>query len=73
MLERLLMQILLSAATEGDPDRLKNKTAIVTGAGTGIGKAIAKAFAAEGARVSLCGRSEDTLNETAVEIRQARG
>jgi NAD(P)-dependent dehydrogenase (short-subunit alcohol dehydrogenase family) len=55
------------------PDRLKNKTAIVTGAGTGIGKAIAKAFAAEGARVSLCGRSEDTLNQTAIEIRQARG
>ena len=55
------------------PDRLKNKTAIVTGAGTGIGKAIAKMFAAEGARVCLCGRTEDTLNQTAVEIRQARG
>jgi NAD(P)-dependent dehydrogenase (short-subunit alcohol dehydrogenase family) len=55
------------------PNRLNNKTAIVTGAGTGIGKAIARVFAAEGARVSLCGRTEVTLLQTLAEIRQAGG
>ena len=38
--------------------RLKNKTAIVTGASRGIGKAIAIGFAREGARVVLAARSE---------------
>jgi len=53
--------------------RLKNKTSIITGAGAGIGKAIAKVFAAEGARVCVCGRTKDTLNQTVAEIRQAGG
>jgi NAD(P)-dependent dehydrogenase (short-subunit alcohol dehydrogenase family) len=55
------------------PNRLKNKTAIVTGAGTGIGKSIARIFAAEGARVALCGRTEATLRQTLAEIKQAGG
>jgi NAD(P)-dependent dehydrogenase (short-subunit alcohol dehydrogenase family) len=54
-------------------NRLKNKTAIITGAGTGIGKAIARIFAAEGARVSVCGRTKQTLQETLAEIRKAGG
>lgn len=45
--------------------RLTDKTAIITGAGSGIGRAIAVAFAREGANVALVGRRRDPLTETA--------
>ncbi len=48
--------------------KLKNKVAIVTGSGRGIGKSIAAALAKEGAKVVLCSRSEAELKETAKEI-----
>ena len=41
------------------------KTVVVTGAGTGVGQAVALRFAAEGWRVALVGRTEATLAETA--------
>src|SRR5215467_10832343 len=44
---------------------LKNKTALVTGGGTGIGAAIAVALAAKGCRTAICGRREDKLREAA--------
>lgn len=55
--------------------QLKGKTAIVTGASTGIGRAIAVKFATEGANVILVARSEDRLQETLkqVESRGGRG
>lgn len=46
-------------------DMLKGKIAIVTGAGSGIGRAVAVKFSAEGARVVLAGRTESLLQETA--------
>ena len=45
--------------------RLLGKVAIVTGAGSGIGAAIARRFAAEGAKVIICGRRKEKLEETA--------
>src|SRR5690348_15312912 len=53
--------------------RLKGKTAIVTGANRGIGKAIAHRLAQEGGRVVLCARDENLLNETAREIEKTGG
>lgn len=45
--------------------RLSGKTALVTGGGSGIGAAIALALAAEGCRVVISGRREETLREVA--------
>jgi 3-oxoacyl-[acyl-carrier protein] reductase len=53
--------------------RLKDKTAIITGAGRGIGRAIALGYAREGARVVVCARSEDEISQVAQDIRQAGG
>ena len=50
--------------------KLENQTAIVTGGGRGIGKAIALALAREGANVLVCGRHEETLQQTARDIEQ---
>ena len=48
---------------------LKNKTALVTGAGKGIGKAVALALAAEGVNVGLIARTEKDLQAVAAEIK----
>jgi NAD(P)-dependent dehydrogenase (short-subunit alcohol dehydrogenase family) len=51
-----------------DPSRLDGRTAIVTGGGTGIGKAIVRAIAHAGAHVVVVGRSLDTIGPVAAEI-----
>jgi 3-oxoacyl-[acyl-carrier protein] reductase len=53
--------------------RLDNRTALVTGASQGIGEAIARRLAEQGARVVLAARSEDKLKELAARIGEAGG
>jgi NAD(P)-dependent dehydrogenase (short-subunit alcohol dehydrogenase family) len=52
---------------------LQNKTAIVYGAAGPVGAAVAAAFAREGARVVLAGRTQQTLAKVAEQIRGAGG
>ena len=51
--------------------KLDSKTAIITGAGRGLGQQVACAFAREGASVVLCARTETELSEAASDIRRA--
>src|ERR1700674_2747805 len=48
--------------------QLKNKVVVVTGASAGIGKAVAQAFAAEGARVVLSAHNAEPLEAAAREL-----
>ena len=52
---------------------LEGKNAVVYGAAGSIGGAVARAFAGEGAMVSLAGRTEATLDAVATDIRGAGG
>jgi NAD(P)-dependent dehydrogenase (short-subunit alcohol dehydrogenase family) len=48
--------------------RLANKTALITGGNSGIGLATARLFVAEGARVAITGRNQETLDDVAKEF-----
>lgn len=53
--------------------KLENQVAIITGAGSGIGRGVAIALAKEGARVVICGRRADPLDETLLEVKNTGG
>ena len=55
---------------ENTPFGLQDRVAIVTGGGTGIGKAISEALAQSGAHVVVCSRSIDHLEPTAKKIEE---
>src|SRR5271169_688440 len=54
-------------------DRLKGKIALITGAGTGVGRACMKLFAAEGAKVVGVSRTKANLDETLAQVKAAGG
>jgi NAD(P)-dependent dehydrogenase (short-subunit alcohol dehydrogenase family) len=54
-------------------DRIKGKVALITGAGTGVGRACMKLFAAEGAKVVGVSRTQSNLEETLAQVRSGGG
>src|SRR5881227_2743655 len=58
---------------DNDSKALSGQVAVVTGAGRGIGAAIASQLAFLGARVVLCGRTTEPLETTATQVAAAGG
>jgi 3-oxoacyl-[acyl-carrier protein] reductase len=52
---------------------LRDRVAVVAASSTGLGKAVAVGLAREGAKLALCARTRETLDETAEEIRRETG
>lgn len=55
------------------PDLLKDKVALITGGGTGLGRAMGERFLQLGAKLVICGRREQVLAEAAKEMVVAHG
>ncbi len=61
----------IASAEPFRPDVLRGKRILITGGGTGLGKEIARAFAAHGAAVHICGRRTAVLDAAVGELSQA--
>jgi NAD(P)-dependent dehydrogenase (short-subunit alcohol dehydrogenase family) len=61
------------AASLYRPDLLKGKHILVTGGGTGLGRAMSEQFLALGADISICGRRKGVCDETADALMKAHG
>lgn len=64
------LEELAAAETVYKPDLFKDQTMIVTGAGSGMGRAMAVLFARLGAKIVICGRREERLKETYAGIKK---
>ncbi|MDH3733125.1 MAG: SDR family oxidoreductase [Gemmatimonadota bacterium] len=53
--------------------QLEGKVALITGGSAGLGSALARRFAEEGAAVSICGRREDPVKATCAEVESVGG
>jgi NAD(P)-dependent dehydrogenase (short-subunit alcohol dehydrogenase family) len=75
------MRILLSTTSRGrvrafcayDAGMLKDKIAIISGVGKGLGRELALAFSREGAKVALGARTKSYVEEVAAEVRERGG
>ena len=54
-------------------DSLKDKTILITGGGTGLGKSVGKYVLELGANLVICSRKVDVINKTAEELQQQTG
>ena len=52
---------------------MRDQVVVVTGASSGVGRAVARAYGAQGAKVALIARNREALDACAAEIRQAGG